>query len=97
MTKFSRQPSRDSDNDDFNRRVTEWLSSRPEKPDCQLDSKEAVIRDFGYRKKKYNHYATRIGATVTCQSDNVHTDFRKILEFLTLFFLQSMAKRVSSW
>ena len=52
MTKFSRQPSRDSDNDDFNRRVTEWLSSRPEKPDCQLDSKEAVIRDLGYRKKK---------------------------------------------
>ena len=38
-------------NGDFNQRIVQWLSTRPEKPDCQLDSKQAVIRDFGYGEK----------------------------------------------
>ena len=52
--KFSHQTPRQRDsesNDDFNERIAQWLSTRPERPDCQLDSKQAVIRDFGYGEK----------------------------------------------
>ena len=52
--KFSQQTPRQRDsesNDDFNERIAQWLSTRPERPDCQLDSKQAVIRDFGYGEK----------------------------------------------
>ena len=43
-----RQNTREADGSDFDKRITKWIQSRPKKPECQLDSKNKVLRDFGY-------------------------------------------------